>query len=388
MITARPQGTQAGDAVALALDRIAQDKRVKLELVHGVPPEQHPETIQHYWEQSLSGLRRGDFQGLAWLRDDVVVDDFLLFDRLDELGPQAGICCQRNEQGETVFMFTNSAAAGHQLPVRDVGAIALSQAPGSGSGARPLHVSSAAQLRPLLVVSATRQSPELFYTGTALGQSITRLRLTGVHLKARIFCNNKRSLGEVYNSAIEPAWAEHIVVFVHDDVQIDDWQIAHRLHDALKIYDLVGVAGNRQRAPGQPAWHFPQHLGHWAPAEHLLGCVGHDTTQRKGPGRKVRVVSHYGASRGSAQVLDGVLLAARGDVLLKSGLRFDPRFGFHFYDLDISRHAVERGLALGVWPMAITHMSIGGYNNDGWRQAYQRYLAKWGEAAPIPLAGH
>jgi hypothetical protein len=72
--------------------------------------------------------------------------------------------------------------------------------------------------------------------------------------------------------------------------------------------------------------------------------------------------------------------------LLDSGVRFDAALGFHFYDLDFCRTATQAGLRLGVWPIAMTHFSIGGYESDAWSATYQHYLAKWGEEAPQQFA--
>jgi GT2 family glycosyltransferase len=64
--------------------------------------------------------------------------------------------------------------------------------------------------------------------------------------------------------------------------------------------------------------------------------------------------------------------------LARTGLRFDPRFDFHFYDLDFCRTARSLGLRLGTWPIAITHQGVGNYG-DKWRHLYSEYIAKWGD---------
>ena len=239
---------------------------------------------------------------------------------------------------------------------------------------------------PLLLVTASRATLQDFYTHTALGRSVQRLRAAGVALKVRAACQNRAPLAEVYNAAIEPAFADHTVVFVHDDVQIDDHHIAKRLHEALQSFDVVGLAGCVQRLPGQPAWLFPQRVGHWAPPGQLLGCVGHDTTGHPQARRKLRMVKHFGASHHRAALLDGVLLAVRGQTLLDHALRFDPALAFDFYDLDFCRQAEQRGLQLGVWPLAITHLSAGNFDSPSWRRTYPIYLEKWGETPPEPTA--
>ena len=68
---------------------------------------------------------------------------------------------------------------------------------------------------------------------------------------------NQRPLADAYNRAIDTVGAATTSSsFVHDDVWVDDWQVAQRLRDALAAYDVVGVAGNRRRAPRQASWVF------------------------------------------------------------------------------------------------------------------------------------
>jgi GT2 family glycosyltransferase len=84
--------------------------------------------------------------------------------------------------------------------------------------------------------------------------------------------------------------------------------------------------------------------------------------------------------------MDGVFLAVKKATLLSHGLRFDPRFDFHFYDLDFCRTARDLGLRLGTWPIALTHQSRGGYNTPAWNEKARMYLEKWADADQPPAA--
>lgn len=90
-------------------------------------------------------------------------------------------------------------------------------------------------------------------------------------------------------------------------------------------------------------------------------------------------VSYFGPAPAACDLLDGVFLAARAGRLCESGVRFDPRFRFHFYDLDFCRTARQAGLRVGTWPIAPVHQSEGGFDTPEWHAAYSDYLAKWGE---------
>lgn len=56
---------------------------------------------------------------------------------------------------------------------------------------------------------------------------------------------------------------------------------------------------------------------------------------------------------------------------------FDPRFDFHFYDMDFCRSARTKGLRLGTWPICITHQSGGAFGSQRWIEKYRLYLEKW-----------
>src|SRR6202040_2197915 len=103
----------------------------------------------------------------------------------------------------------------------------------------------------------------------------------------------------------------------------------------------VGLAGNRRRARGQASWMYLDDSFQRDQDENLSGVLGH------GEGfPNLRQLSIYGEPRSECKLLDGVLLAVRSETLLEHGLRFDPRFTFHFYDLDFCRQAEQMGLRM------------------------------------------
>lgn len=104
----------------------------------------------------------------------------------------------------------------------------------------------------------------------------------------------------------------------------------------------------------------------------LSGSVGHVANLRD-------YVSAFGPVPAEVKLLDGVFLAARAGTLREAGVEFDPRFPFHFYDLDFCRSCEKAGLRMGTWPIAVTHDSKGSYNTPEWEKGYEDYLAKWGE---------
>lgn len=377
--------------LGIALDRLSEDRRLQVRVLADKAGEEHALCLQQQWEHARAALLQGSIPAWLWLRHDLLLNDFLLADRLREWSDQSVAGCWRDAAGKPAALWlTLEAAAG--LPQAFDALLQASLPDQAGPLAcmvihsveqRHMLPSARPQTAPLLLVTATREEAGRFYTHTALGRSVIRLREAGVDVTVRARCSNSAPIGEVYNASVDERHRHHLVAFVHDDVLIEDWQIAHRLQEALSTYDLVGVAGNRRRLNGQPAWHFAQFVGHWSPPEDLVGCVGHDTMHRKDGGRRVRVVSHYGAGHDRVRLIDGVFMAMRGQTWLDRPLRFDPALGFDFYDLDLCRQAEQLGMAMGIWPIALTHMSIGSYNAARWQKSYQLYLSKWQDQMPF-----
>ena len=222
----------------------------------------------------------------------------------------------------------------------------------------------------LIIVTATRYSQEEFETQSQLAPSLLAVhRLTPLRL--RLFSDNRQPLPFCYNQAIDEAAPDDVLVFVHDDVALDDWMLGWRLQEALLHFDVVGVAGNRRRQAEQTAWWLLPHSQNWDHAQ-LSGAVMHGQT---GAGS----LTYFGTTPAEVMLLDGVLIAARAGKLQTQGVRFDPRFDFHFYDLDFCRSASQGGLKIGTWPLAITHASDGGdYGSAGWQRNAALYLEKWG----------
>jgi Flp pilus assembly protein TadD len=227
-------------------------------------------------------------------------------------------------------------------------------------------------------VCATRQTQEGFFSASALGRSLPFYRTfpPRQRIELRLFKENTQGLPAVYNTAIEEAKEDPaILVFIHDDVFLSDYYWAEHLLDGLRVFDIVGLAGNRRRAPGQASWMYLNGEFQRDRDENLSGVIGH------GEGFPNLVeLSVYGPPGQQVALLDGVMLAVRSEVLIESGLQFDPRFAFDFYDLDFCRQAELRGLRMGTWAISLIHASSGHLGVDAWQAAYRDYLVKYGEA--------
>lgn len=223
------------------------------------------------------------------------------------------------------------------------------------------------------IVSATRYSEADFWTKSALGLSLTRHLKQDDRLSAKISFENTRGLSEVFNAAIDQADKDVTLVFIHDDVWIDDANFADVVAQGLEHFDIIGIAGNKRRLPNQPGWEIVDLNFTWDSQENLSGQIAHCKSAFGLP--KV-----FGDAPSTCELLDGVFLAVRKSSLDNKGVRFDTQFDFHFYDLDFCRTAKKAGLTLGTWLINLTHQSIGQYGTIRWHEKYQLYLNKWEES--------
>lgn len=222
----------------------------------------------------------------------------------------------------------------------------------------------------LEIVSATRLTEDEFWNSSALGQSLSCLGYDG-RIVTRIAYRNRRGLSDIYNAAIQTPQVHEVLLFVHDDVWLHDFFFIDRIVEALETYDVIGLAGNRRRTHRQITW-FSKGDTLEPNLECLSGVVGHGKTAMEGAPKA------FGVVPAECEFLDGFFLAARKNTLVKHGLTFDPRFAFHFYDMDFCRTARSKQLRLGTCRISATHQSVGNFASPEWCAGRDAYLAKWG----------
>lgn len=220
-------------------------------------------------------------------------------------------------------------------------------------------------------VSATRMNEDDFWRTSALGQSLQKLK-TAPDVQVHIHFNNTAGLPALYNQHISAVSRSDILVFLHDDLWLDDPDCINQIRKAVGYYDIVGVAGNIRLLPNQPIWCFKEPVNGqfvWDTG-YLSGAIGDGRNSTK-------KIDTYGPTPMDCKVVDGVFIAVRGSNLKRSGTKFDERFKFHFYDVDFCRAANNSGLSIGTWPIAMTHQSGGAFLSPPWQDAYKIYVEKW-----------
>lgn len=210
-------------------------------------------------------------------------------------------------------------------------------------------------MKEILIVSATKHPPVHLLKECTMIELFeeTLPRLPKVKLK--IIYHNTDSLPSVYNQFINKDNKNKIVVFCHDDALIEDLFLVEKLNDAMKDFDIIGLAGIKPNITlKEPAlWHL---MGD-GDRNKLSGAVAHFFPNEN----TKRFMTHFGATPERTILLDGVLLAINVEKILESGLKFDESnpSRFHFYDLDFCLTANKLGHKYGTYPIWITHKSHG-----------------------------
>lgn len=192
---------------------------------------------------------------------------------------------------------------------------------------------------------------KIFYFSATAGNK--RDTLLYKNAEADIFFkeNNRESLQKTYNKAFDFCLEEGIeyIVLTHDDVMFENVS-DERLLKNFKEFDMFGVAGATQCKLGKPAlWHL---MGGGFKGGYLRGAVAHLTRGKK-------QMDSFGLFPHRVVMLDGVFLAISRKVF--ENIRFDESCptGYHFYDVDYSLTAHNKGFKVGVGDILITHASHG-----------------------------
>src|SRR5262249_10770112 len=92
----------------------------------------------------------------------------------------------------------------------------------SGGSGRRGREGRMTEVSSVLLVAATRSDPDTFHTSSLLGRSLQRLAADR-RLTSAITFNNAAGLPSVYNPHIAEANRSQVLLFLHDDVWIDDF---------------------------------------------------------------------------------------------------------------------------------------------------------------------
>lgn len=137
------------------------------------------------------------------------------------------------------------------------------------------------------------------------------------------------------------------IVFIHDDVHIEDRQFEYKVKYWLSKYDVIGLAGGDNIKLEKPyLWHIMS-KNRYGTVGHYINGDWYGTT--------------FGVTNKRVNLIDGLFMGVKVKTFCeKTNLRFDENLpGFHHYDIDFSLQANKQQCRIGVVPILVTHDSPG-----------------------------
>lgn len=202
------------------------------------------------------------------------------------------------------------------------------------------------EMRKILVVTCSKGDGKQ----SMLVQSLNELK---DDVTVVINANNKTGLSQAYNKQLtaDNLIKHDIVLFVHDDVYIDDLKLKGKLYTAMNQlkYDIVGLAGSSSISITKPClWHL------MSKPQNMSGSVSHPVNDSSQLG-----VTSFGPWPARCLVVDGLFIAVNLKRALEKGWKFNESFKFHHYDLSSCLDANVLKLKTGTFPIHVTHASPG-----------------------------
>jgi hypothetical protein len=184
---------------------------------------------------------------------------------------------------------------------------------------------------------------------------------------SHIVYENKQGLPKIYNQFISESNKDTFLVFVHDDVIIEDLFFKEKLCSAFEKYDIVGLAGTKSCDVNSEmsAWHL------MSPRNNFVGevCHSHD---------KLFWTTPFGKTPSRALLIDGLFIGVNVNRLLETNTKFDEDFEFHHYDISFCLTANQNKLKIGVYPIKVTHFGLGNsMNSPEWFNSSIKFKQKY-----------
>jgi hypothetical protein len=182
----------------------------------------------------------------------------------------------------------------------------------------------------------------------------------------KLFTNNKQGLSKCYNEVLKDSSnLNKIVLFVHDDVELNDIWLYEKLINSP--YSITGLAGAKSfnKLADNLAWHLAAHK------ESFVGEVAHTKD-----GNTWTTV--FGPTNSRALTLDGLFLSVKVKDLVDNEVYFDEDFNFHFYDLAFCLKANEKRVTCGVSQIHVIHHGLGdSMLSAEWQIANKQFKEKY-----------
>lgn len=219
----------------------------------------------------------------------------------------------------------------------------------------------------LLIVTCTQAKTSEEFVQKPLYKSLQKQCELNSNVSFHIFKDNKRGLSECYNEVLyDPSNANKIVLFVHDDIELEDIFLFEKLTNSP--YSITGLAGTKtfNKRSDKLAWHIA--------AENRTSFVGEVSHAKDG-----RIwTTVFGPTQSRALVVDGLFIACKVNDVTSKQLQFDDDFRFHFYDIAFCLRANDSKVTCGVMPIRAIHHGLGdSMLTEDWESANLNFKNKY-----------
>lgn len=190
-----------------------------------------------------------------------------------------------------------------------------------------------------------------------------------------LLAGNKRGLPEMYNQVLLNDTTSDWLVFVHDDVYIDDACLLEKLDTARHNhgFDIVGAAGClNPRIKEYNLWHV------MSDRHDHRGTVAHPTGSSYGIEKQIAYTC-FGPTPARVAIIDGLFVAVHAPSAKAVGWKFNENYTFHHYDMSSCIDANKLKLKIGVYPINMIHSSPGlnSLDNPIWKNSNQQFLKEY-----------
>lgn len=185
--------------------------------------------------------------------------------------------------------------------------------------------------------------------------------------------NNSEGMPKIYNRKLEKYKNTDVefVVFVHDDVYIDDMKLYDKLKTANNKfgYQIIGLAGGlNPRITEYALWHL------MTEKNQQRGEVAHpcgDTNQI--------MTTSFGPTPSRVAIADGLFLAVHIPSVKNTKWKFNENYKFHHYDISSCIDANREKIKLGVYPIHVIHSSPGllSVHDKSWSDSNAQFLKEY-----------
>ncbi len=212
-----------------------------------------------------------------------------------------------------------------------------------------------------------------------------------VFVDLKVVFENFDGLPTVYNKTLDevaPTKDRHgsgfdFVIFAHDDIWFNDVLMFDKILSAGDKLDVIGACGGKtwdknSSESGKPIiWTVASakaggsgFMVHAAPTNWNPNVHDMDYCDRS------LFSTSYGNSPARTLTIDGSFMCFGRKAIEK--LRFDEKFKFHYYDMDVSMSAYAKGLRVGTAPILLTHNSLGeSVVQPSYMEMQQIFIEKW-----------